>query len=153
MNTFSGLFKSFLKQTNSFVRFLLVGVVNTCIGLTITFLFLNVFDLGYWPSTFLGYTMGAISSFLLNRTVTFKSSISFVKGTPRFLLVVLSCYVLAFQASELVCRWIYIGTDGLDVMTQNEMAVLLGTTLYTVMNYFGQKIVVFKGPKNASQVR
>jgi putative flippase GtrA len=144
MNTFNGLLENFRKQTNSFFRFLLVGVVNTFIGLTVIFLLLNVAGSGYWLSTFVGHSMGAVSSFLLNRAVTFNSTVSIKKGTPRFLIVVLSCYVLAFQASDLLSGWTFAAVGDMDMLTRHEMAVLVGTVFYTIMNYLGQKIFVFR---------
>ncbi|MDP4103968.1 MAG: GtrA family protein [Bacillota bacterium] len=46
-------------MNHSFVRFLLVGVVNTIVGLSSMYLFLHGFSFSYWVSTFLGYVIGA----------------------------------------------------------------------------------------------
>lgn len=76
--------KNYLKQTNSFIRFLLVGIVNTAVGLSIMLFLMNALELSYWISTFIGNGTGAVTSFLLNRTFTFKSDIEWRRGVARF---------------------------------------------------------------------
>ena len=56
-----------------FVRFLMVGVANTIVGLSVMYLLLHLAGLSYWTSTFLGNSVGAVVSFFLNRSFTFRS--------------------------------------------------------------------------------
>ena len=133
--------------TNSLVRFLLVGVVNTCIGLVLMFFFLNVAGLSYWTSTFTGNAMGACVSFLLNRTFTFKSNISLQKGLPRFFVIIFICYFLAYFCSEKLLELLsqsYL----LSTFMEKNASILLGSTLYTIANYLGQKYFVFNNIKS-----
>jgi putative flippase GtrA len=134
---------SFLKRTNRFTRFLLVGMVNTLTGLSIIFLLLNVFGLSYWISTFVGNCVGAVVSYLLNRTFTFNSQIDFTKGIPRFIVVILVCYFLSYSISEFVSDGVYHSYSIIPFFNEEEFAILLGSGLYTITNYFGQRNFVF----------
>lgn len=135
--------KYLIPTNNSLVRFLLVGVVNTCIGLAIMLLLLNVAGATYWVSTFTGNALGACASFLLNRSFTFKSRIAYNRGVPRFFITILICYFSAYFVSEKVGEWagrmFLISAEG-----EKNVSVLLGSVLYTMSNYLGQKYFVFK---------
>src|SRR5687767_5575104 len=114
--------------TNSLVRFLLVGVVNTFIGLVLMFFFLNVAGFSYWTSTFTGNAIGACVSFLLNRTFTFKSNVTFHKGLPRFLIIIFICYFSAYFCSE---RLLELASQFylLSTFMEKNASILLGSTL------------------------
>ncbi|KZE66114.1 hypothetical protein AWM68_06990 [Fictibacillus phosphorivorans] len=135
MNHIISTFGNFLKPTNSFIRFLLVGIVNTCIGLTIIFLLMNGFGLNYWMSTFIGNTCGALISYVLNRNFTFKSSTSLGASGIRFATVIVLSYFCAYGVSDLLLDE--------SVVTNKEISVLFGACLYTLLNYYGQKYLVF----------
>ncbi|RFU66528.1 GtrA family protein [Bacillus sp. V59.32b] len=128
-----------LKRTNSFVRFLLVGIINTGIGLSAIFILMNTFHVSYWFSTFIGNGAGAVISFLLNRAFTFKSDVSIKKGGLLFVSVILSCYFASYSTSSWVSERIHITP-----VSQQDLAVFLGSCIYTITNYIGQKYIVFK---------
>lgn len=130
----------FPKPTDTFFRFLLVGLVNTLVGLSSIFLLLHAVGLSYWLSTFLGNAIGATVSYVLNRQFTFSSKVSAGRSIPLFVVVILGSYFLAFSISKMAADW---------VLTEytNGFAVLLGTVLYTIMNYLGQKYIVFPHKK------
>jgi putative flippase GtrA len=133
-----------LKRTNSFYRFLLVGVINTIIGLSIMFILLNLMGWSYWLATFLGNGIGAGVSYILNRSFTFNSNVNGSKGIPKFFLVILSCYFLSYFIGGLVAGSINLSSQPFSFISKDELAVLIGTILYTVTNYLGQKFIVFR---------
>ncbi|MEH7225798.1 GtrA family protein [Bacillus sp. JJ1566] len=126
----------FLKPTNTFIRFLLVGFINTIIGLLSIFLLLDVVGFSYWLSTFLGNSIGAAVSYVLNRRFTFASEASFGRSFPLFVTVIVACYFLCFSISKIIAGFIIVEYT-------NELAVIIGTGLYTITNYLGQKYIVF----------
>jgi putative flippase GtrA len=139
----------FLKpKTNSLVRFLLVGIINTCIGLGCMLFLLNVAGLSYWTSTFAGNAIGACVSFLLNKTFTFNSNVSFHSGLPRFFGLIIICYFSAYFCSEKLIGWIS-QFHLLSTFLEENASILVGSTLYTIANYLGQKYFVFKNIKTA----
>ncbi|MET3728488.1 putative flippase GtrA [Fictibacillus halophilus] len=142
MNHIISTFENFLKPTNTFIRFLLVGIVNTCIGLSIIFLLMNGIGMSYWLSTFIGNTCGAVVSYILNRNFTFKSNTSLGVSGIRFTAVILISYFGAYGMSNLLWSGILNDTS-FRLVTNKEASVLFGACLYTLMNYFGQKYLVF----------
>lgn len=128
---------------NHFLRFMIVGVVNTCIGFSIMFICLSLFHLGYWVSSATGNSIGAVISYFLNRRYIFNSNVRVGIGFIRFSIVILICYFFSYK----------IGID-LVGFTLNKyqisgqyvegIALLFGSGLYTVSNYIGQRYFVFQ---------
>lgn len=134
----------------SFIRFILVGIVNTIVGLSFMYLFLHVAGFSYWLSTFLGNSIGACVSFLLNRNFTFKSQNSVVGSAFRFVIVILCCYFISYDIGKKFTEWALNMLPFSFGNLTTDLAVLVGTGLYTVLNYFGQKLFVF--PKKNSKL-
>jgi putative flippase GtrA len=132
-----------LKPTNTFLRFLLVGVINTVVGLSSMLLLLNLWGFSYWLATFTGNSIGAGTSFFLNRTFTFKSQIPITAGAPKFLAVIAVCYLISYSLASWAANHILIPDWARVLVTEDELAVLFGTSLYMCANYFGQKLFVF----------
>lgn len=125
-------------------KFFMVGVINTVIGLGITFVCLNIFQLSYWVSTFFGNLIGACVSYFLNKNLTFKSKISNISGIPKFIMTILLAYFLAYSISLYVVKqFLYIVFPRLEGFWIDNVAVLLGMILYTIFNYLGLKFLVF----------
>lgn len=131
------------KQTNSFFRFILVGVVNTLVGLSIIFTLLHVLGLPYYLSTFIGNSIGALVSFHLNKTFTFQSNKSVQRSAPLFIVVVLVSYFSAYSFSDYLATVTGSFHFYFVSLSSENMAVLLGTAFYTLSNYLGQKYFVF----------
>lgn len=129
--------------SRQFITFLLVGAFNTAIGLSMMLFLKNGLNWPYGLSTFTGNTLGAVASFFLNRTLTFSSSIPFSKGSLRFGLVILASYLLSYSSSAAIMNYF----DELAILEEalpwETLAIIVGSGLYTVVNYFGQKYLVF----------
>ncbi|GAA0346918.1 hypothetical protein GCM10008967_41640 [Bacillus carboniphilus] len=133
--------ESLLKPTSTFIRFLLVGGINTLVGLCTMLILLNLIGWTYWTSTFVGNTVGAIVSYFLNRSFTFKAEVSYRRGIPKFVVIVFICYFIAYTLSEYMANHI---AAAIPVPIETEtLAILLGTCMYTLLNYMGQKYIVF----------
>ena len=133
-----------LKRSNTFVRFLMVGAVNTLIGLSIIFILLNHFGWSYWLATFIGNSVGAAVSYVLNRSFTFNSGIGVGTGVPKFILIVLICYLFSYSFSGMAARLIMVPEWVSRFVSADELGALLGTSIYTLTNYLGQKVFVFR---------
>ncbi|MBS4190821.1 GtrA family protein [Bacillus sp. FJAT-49705] len=144
MNSLTLILENYLKRTNSFIRFLLVGIMNTLTGISLMLFLLNVTGLSYWLSTFFGNSAGAVVSYFLNRSFTFQSNSKITKSLPRFITVILVCYFISFTVSHIAAEIISDLSFFSYLFLSNEnLAVFIGTGFYTVMNYFGQKHLVF----------
>lgn len=127
----------------------MVGMVNTMVGLLIMFSLLHLVHLSYWFSTFIGNSAGACTSYILNRNYTFNSNVSFQRGLPRFLMIILLCYFTSYFCSERLAEWMSLHV-GLTNATEQNISVLVGSCLYTLSNYIGQKYFVFRKVKEFS---
>jgi putative flippase GtrA len=135
---------SLINQKNSFIKFLLVGLLNTIVGLGFMFFLKNGFNLPYWVATFTGNTLGAVVSFLLNRSFTFTSCVPIKEGVPRFAAVIIICYLFSFSISRLLAESLTDRDWQMNLISNDSLAILLGTGIYTISNYLGQKWYVFK---------
>jgi putative flippase GtrA len=131
-------------MNHSFVRFLLVGVVNTIVGLSSMYLFLHGFSFSYWVSTFLGNVIGACVSYVLNRSFTFKSNAAVGTSMLRFAIVILICYFISYYLGEKIALFLFSKISFLGTKYAQDAAVLFGTGIYTITNYLGQRLFVFK---------
>lgn len=78
---------------SQFVRFLLVGVLNTLFGFAIIFGCMYVLRLGPVASNVIGYCCGLLTSYALNRSFTFRSTARGIAEPARFLAVFGASYV------------------------------------------------------------
>lgn len=132
------------------MRFLLVGVFNTLVGLSASFAFFNLLHLNYWISTFTGNTIGAIVSYTLNRTFTFRSSASVGSSWWKFAIVILSCYGLSYGISLQLAETAASLWPGMRADWLHNAAILIGNGLYTIGNYLGHKYFTFRANGPAS---
>ncbi|WP_042461966.1 GtrA family protein [Neobacillus dielmonensis] len=132
----------------TFIRFIMVGVANTLIGLSVMFLFYHLLGLSYWTATFLGNSIGACISYCLNRSFTFKSKSSVSKSLVRFAGVILFCYFAAFYMGKHAVHLVLGHIPIVPAAISTDVAILVSTCLYTILNYFLQKWLVFP-KKNA----
>jgi putative flippase GtrA len=127
----------------TFVRFIIVGIANTIIGLSVMLLFYHSFGLSYWMATFLGNTIGACVSYCLNRSFTFKSKAAVSQSLVRFALVILFCYFVSFYIGKHAVQLVLDYTPFLSAAISTDLAILVSTGLYTLLNYTLQKWIVF----------
>lgn len=133
-----------------FIRFLLVGIANTIVGLSVMYSLLHIAGLSYWTSTFLGNSVGAVVSFFLNRSFTFRSKSSVGKSMIRFVAVILFCYVVSYSVGQHLVEWVLSKTDFTSTI-KTDIAVFISTGIYTILNYICQKVFVFKSTQPEEQ--
>lgn len=125
----------------TFLKFVMVGVVNTVVGTSIMFVFYNVFHLSYWVSSASNYFFGSICSYLLNKHFTFQYHEKGFKSLFRFTINILICYLLAYGIAKPFIRWIF---SGFNDTIQDNISMALGMCLFVVFNYLGQRFFAFK---------
>ncbi len=129
----------FIDQT--LLRYLLVGLLTTVIGVSIMFSFYNLLHLNYWISSASNYIVGGTLSYLLNRRFTFHSKARPGRSVIRFVSNLSLCYLLAYGAAKPVICAIY-SQAGKGV--QDNIAMTAGVCCFAVLNYFGQRFFVFR---------
>lgn len=123
------------------MKFAMVGVINTIVGTTVMFVFYNVFHFSYWVSSASNYIIGSIISYLLNKKFTFRFKEQKYWSLLRFVLNILTCYLLAYGIAKPVMHWIL--TDFSQTIQEN-VSMMLGMGLFVVFNYLGQRFFTFK---------
>ena len=130
----------------TFIKFALVGVVNTLVGTTIMFVFYNVFHLNYWVSSASNYIFGSIVSYFLNKHFTFKYHEKGWGSLLRFTINILVCYLLAYGIAKPIMQWIL---SDFSITVQENVSMMLGMCLFILFNYLGQRYFAFRQKKDA----
>lgn len=135
------------------IHFGMVGVVNTLMGWGIMAVLYNLIHMNYWLSSGISYFIGSVFSYHANAKLTFKME-NKDKWLPwRFALNIIVCYLISFSvAKPLVARLIeFAGLThggGLSQKLFENIAMICGMCIFIVMNFFGQKLFVFRKSKS-----
>ena len=119
-------------------RYLLVGGLNSGLGLAMIAFFMCVLSLSPEFSNALAYGVGIVTSYLLNRNLTFRSTKSVTGELVRFFFV----YVVAFLANFLTLRF-FLAQTGANAF----IAQLAAMAIFVLTSYSLQKTFVFRRDK------
>ena len=131
-----------------FFKFLAVGVANTIAGAGIMFLLYNFFHCSYWISSVFNYVCGGILSFFLNKYFTFQNKKKSLMQVFIFAINLAFCYLPAYIGAKRLMMFILRNQN---IKMQENCAMLAGMCIYTILNYFGQRLIVFKNEKNGGE--
>jgi putative flippase GtrA len=117
------------------LRFLAVGVANTIVGLGTIYALKWFAGLGDIPANAVGYVVGLMLSFVLNRNWTFSDHGAWVPALMRFLVV----FVVAYTANlgmmlQLRDRW----------HVDSYLAHAIAVVPYTMLFFLGSRLFVFR---------
>jgi putative flippase GtrA len=119
------------------VKFVLVGVSNTFVGLGTIYAMKSLVGLGDASSNLIGYGVGLSWSFLLNRSWTFEHREHPGTALVRFFAVALVAYIVNL-ATVLYCVRV--------LQVNGYLAQAVGIPPYTILFYFGCKHFAFRKP-------
>ena len=123
------------------IKFVIVGVINTLIGMAIMFGLYNLAGCSYWISSGTNYVLTSILSYVLNKHFTFGHK-GDVKGSAlRFAVNIAVCYLLAYGIAKPVTYYLL---SGCSVKVRDNAAMLVGMVFFTGFNYLGQRFFAFK---------
>lgn len=122
------------------IKFAAVGVINTLVGNGLMFLLYNLAHFNYWLSSSTAYVIGSIVSYFLNKYFTFKKQGSSFKEIALFALNIAVCYLIAYGSAKPLCNIVF---SFLGNTARDNLAMLAGAGLFVVLNYFGQRFLVF----------
>jgi putative flippase GtrA len=112
-----------------FVKFGIVGVSNTLINFAVYALLLKVFDVWYLAAAAIGFGLGAVNGFLLNRRWTFDGHVG-DSFTPVRWAIVQSC---GLGLNELLL-FFWVGVAGVDKILGQALAIVVVTTVTFIAN-------------------
>lgn len=117
------------------IRFGLVGVLNSLIGLGVFSLCFYVLHVGATLSNVIAYAIGLINSFICNRAWTFKSNGHV--GYEMFMFLVVFAVSYAAQYAVFIILKSRFDLEAI-------LAFFAGMCVYTGCNFIGNKIFTFK---------
>ncbi|RST54308.1 GtrA family protein [Variovorax sp. MHTC-1] len=119
------------------LRFAAVGVVNTGLGYAVIFACMYLVGLGAVTSNVLGYAVGLVVSYLLNRSFTFRS----VEAPRREIIRFVAIFLLAYLANLAVLILLvhYAGVH-------EGVAQVLAGIVYFGLSFVLNKYYVFAAP-------
>lgn len=137
-------YKDFIMEV---IHFGMVGVINTLMGWIIMAVLYNLIHMNYWLSSGISYFIGSVFSYHANSKLTFKVE-NKDKGLPwRFAVNIIVCYLIAFGVAQPLVESVLASQPKVIV---DNVAMVLGMGFFVVMNFFGQKLFVFKKTKARS---
>jgi putative flippase GtrA len=120
------------------LRFATVGVVNTGLGYAVIFACMYLVGLGAVTSNVLGYAVGLVVSYLLNRSFTFRSAAAPLREIVRFVAIFLLAYLANLAVLILLIR--HAGVH-------EGVAQVLAGVVYFGLSFVMNKYYVFAGPR------
>lgn len=121
-------------ESTRIARFLVVGLLNTCIGLAIIYACKYLGQLSDVPANAIGYAVALVNSFAWNRNWTFAHSGTVIPAAARFLGVFLVAYL-----ANLLTVLVAIETFGVNSYLAHAVAI----APYTALFYLGSRYFVF----------
>ena len=126
------------------IHFGMVGVINTLMGWVIMAVLYNLIHLNYWLSSGISYFIGSVFSYHANARLTFKVE-NKDKWLPwRFAVNIIVCYLAAFSVAQPLVRKV-LASQPQGIV--DNVAMFLGMCMFIVLNFFGQKLFVFRKTK------
>ena len=116
-----------------FIRFLLIGIINTLLGLSVIFI-LIYFNINNYLANLIGYLVGLVFSFLLHKHYTFNNKTKTIKKQIIiFIVVFLVSYSINFYI-------LYISLE----YVSKYIAQIMALIAYTFVSYLLNKFITFK---------
>ncbi len=115
-----------------FIRYNLVGIVNTVLGFSIIF---SLMFMGISPilSNLMGYAIGSVVSFFLNSRYTFK----LIQTTKVQMLKFFTILLLSYLLNLLMLQWLL-------ELINPYLSQFFSAVVYTVSSFLLAKFIIFK---------
>lgn len=140
--------KGFIKKyfDAKLLKFFLFGLLNNVLGAIIIYSLYNIAGFNYWFASATNYVIIGVFSYFVNKKVTFKVKAD--KLMPvRFAVNIALCYVIGYSVAQPVVKLILSNANE---WLRDNASFAVGIGLYSVLNYFGQRLFVFRADKKES---
>ena len=131
-----------------FVRYALVGVINTMVTLVVILICKSLLGINPWVSNAAGYVAGFVNSFVWNKLWVFNSHNKVMHEALKFFGGFLICYGLQFIVTFLITDYTVLGDRELKIrnftLSGYGVATLIGMIAYTLANFVYNRMVTFK---------
>jgi putative flippase GtrA len=126
------------------IKFCIVGGINTLITLTLFYTLNKILGVNYIFSTVIGYLIGMVNSYILNKKWTFHDDNKRVV----FQFAKFAVFNSISLGINLFIMYIFVDKLYLDSM----LSQICATGFSTLSNFIGSKIIVFPCPEEKSQL-
>jgi len=123
-----------IKFLHQLIKFGLVGVINTLIGLGAIYVLMYFFSTNPFISNFIGYGMGALISFYLNKLWTFSDKKPITKVLPKYIFIIFVSYTFNLISIYLAISVLHIN---------QYISQLLGICIYSIIMFLCLRFYVF----------
>lgn len=130
-----------------FLKFILVGILNTIVGTGLQFVLYNLTpiggmgDISVTVASSISYCLASIMSYFLNKHFTFKNKEKGFKPVLKFALNIAVCYILAYGLAQPFTEWVLSSQSKAII---DNVSMLVGSCLFVAFNYVGQRFFAFK---------
>ena len=124
-----------------FLKFILVGLLNTAADAGISFALINLTDWNMWWCTAIPCAIASVLSYYLNKHFTFKNTEKGWRPVFRFAVNIAACYGLAYGIAIPAMEW---ALSGASATLRDNLTKVAGMCLFTGFNYLGQRLFAFK---------
>jgi len=114
--------------------YILVGILNSIFGYFFIFLFLYSGIQEEW-SNLIGFILGILLSYYLNKTYNFKSNLAHKEALPRFFMSMAVAYLVNITVFSFFYRILDVNV---------YISTIVGGIFYTFVGYFTSYLWVFK---------
>ena len=125
-------------------RYVLVNVLCWFVGTGVMYLLYNLHIGGYWLASASNYLIGGTMGYFLNRRFTFHSTGRQLTDLLKYVLHMLVCYFIAYTVAPKLCAGL---TTRFGLHAAGNVALTVGMIFFTILNYFGQRYLVFRRAK------
>lgn len=129
-----------------FIKYALVGIMNTLITLALIFLCKSMLGINEYVSNAIGYIGGLANSFLWNKTWVFKAKEDSMRQLIRFIAGFAICYALQFGAMYILNEHYghYLWSIHGFVISGYGIANCISMVLYTLVNFVYNRLITFR---------
>lgn len=134
------------KEIKRFIKYCLVGGLNTLICLGVIFLCKSVLGVNIYLSNVLGYSCGVVNSFIWNKQWVFNSEGRLHREAVKFLIGCGLCYLIQLGIIYLLMRTSLKDTEILIAgftLSGYGISTLIGNIVYTVCNFIYNRRITF----------
>lgn len=131
-----------------FIRYALVGVINTMVTLVVILVCKSLLGINPWVSNAAGYVAGFINSFIWNKLWVFNSHNKVIQEALKFFGGFLICYGLQFVVTFLLTDCTILGDMEWKIrdftLSGYGVATIIGMVAYTLANFVYNRMVTFR---------
>lgn len=125
-------------------RYVLVNMLCWFVGTGVMYLLYNLHIGGYWLASASNYLIGGTMGYFLNRRFTFHSTGRQLTDLLKYVLHMLVCYFIAYTVAPKLCAGLI---EQFGLHAAGNVALTVGMVFFTILNYFGQRYLVFRRPR------